>query len=187
VPRHVPVGRLAGVRIGLTPAVLLAVVALAVVAGLGAHVAAAYVATPGVVVLGSLLAHELAHGLVARAHGYQVDGVVLGLAGGVVAYSGEAPTPAVDVRIAVAGPFASGLLACALAAAHSLVPGAGPMSGLLLFGAWVNLANAAVNLLPLPSLDGGRVAAALLEQRRHRRRTRDLVAAAPFGGDTPVA
>lgn len=187
MPRHLCVGHLLGVRVGLTPALLVAMSALAVVAVRGHHLTAAYLAVAGAIVLGSLLAHELAHGLVARLHGYEVDGVVLGLAGGVVAYSGEVPVPAVEVRIAAAGPFASGSLACVLVVAHALVPAAGLLPDLLLVGAWVNVANGAVNLLPLPSLDGARIAAALLAQRRARRRHDQLVASPPIGADAPVA
>lgn len=119
------------------------VVALAVVAaGWGRPEVAALVA----IGLGSLLAHEAAHAVAARLSGYSVDAVRLSLFGGEARWSGPDPAPHVAVRIAAAGPFASGVLACAFAAA-----GEGPLARA---GASVNLLGAAANLLPVPGLDG---------------------------------
>jgi Zn-dependent protease len=166
LPRHLVVVRLAGVPIGVTPALLVAAGLLGAVAAAGRVWEAAALAGVGIVVSGSLLVHELAHGLVARYHGFDIDGVVLGMAGGIVAYRGADPAPAVEVRIAAAGPFASGVLACLLATVHALWPSMSAWSWLVLFGAWVNVANAVVNLVPLPSLDGYRIVSALWRGRR---------------------
>lgn len=143
----------------LSPGVLglAAVGALAAVRGDG---------TPAVllgVVLGSLLAHELAHAAAARASGYSVDRVALSLFGGEARWSGPEPEPHVAVRIAAAGPFASGVLACALVAA-----GDGPVAQ---FGAWVNLLGAAANLLPVPGLDGWVLYREVIRDRRAARRS----------------
>src|SRR2546430_14447765 len=40
----------------------------------------------------SVLAHEIAHSLVARRHGVQVDGITLWMLGGVAKLGGESPT-----------------------------------------------------------------------------------------------
>lgn len=157
---------MARVPVGVTPALLVAAGLLVAVAATGRTWEAAALAGVGTVVSGSLLVHELAHGMVARLHGFDIDGVVLGLAGGIVAYRGDDPAPAVEVRIAAAGPFASGVLACLLAGVHAAMPPVPAWSWLVLFGAWVNVANAVVNLVPLPSLDGYRIASALRRARR---------------------
>ena len=57
----------------------------------------------GVLFLVSLLAHELAHAVVARRSGVRVDGITLWLLGGVARLDGEAPTPGRDLAIAGAG------------------------------------------------------------------------------------
>src|SRR5256886_17601678 len=55
----------------------------------------------------SVLAHEIAHSLVARRHGVQVDGITLWLLGGVAKLGGESPTAGAELRIAAAGPATS--------------------------------------------------------------------------------
>jgi Zn-dependent protease len=110
----------------------------------------------------SLLAHELAHAVVARRAGYRVDGITLSLLGGVTAWSGEAPSPHVAVRIAAAGPATSAVLALAFVAAGELT---GDLGGVLQVGAAVNLLDALVNLLPLPTSDGLAIARALRRPR----------------------
>ena len=59
------------------------------------------------VLLASLLAHELAHAVVARRVGVSVGDVTLWLFGGVTTLQGEAKTPKAAFRIAVAGPATS--------------------------------------------------------------------------------
>jgi Zn-dependent protease len=53
--------------------------------------------------MGSLLAHELAHSLVARRNGVQVEGITLWLLGGVSRLQGEIPDPGAEVRVAGSG------------------------------------------------------------------------------------
>jgi Zn-dependent protease len=69
------------------------------------YVAAALVAA--VLFLASLLAHELAHAIVARRNGVEVQSIVLWLLGGVAQLEGEPRTPGADFRIAVVGPLTS--------------------------------------------------------------------------------
>jgi Zn-dependent protease len=142
--RQVPVGHLLGVPVGLTPGLVALLFA-------------------GAVVGGSLLAHELAHAVVAKASGYRVDGVTLSLLGGLTAWSGPAPPPHVAVRIAAAGPATSAVLACAFVGLGTL---AGGLTGVLWVGAAVNLFDALVNLLPVPTSDGRAIVRALRRPRR---------------------
>src|SRR2546429_3980426 len=54
----------------------------------------------------SVLAHEIAHSLVARRHGVQVDGITLWMLGGVAKLGGESPTAGARPRLAAPPPAA---------------------------------------------------------------------------------
>ena len=108
------IGRAVGAPIILAPSWLIAAVVLTLIfaptvrarADLGALV---YVVALGFVVLlfASVLVHELAHGLMARARGQQPREFVLTLWGGHTAFGGATPTPASSALIAVVGPIAN--------------------------------------------------------------------------------
>jgi Zn-dependent protease len=110
-------GRIAGVKVGINWSALAIVVVI--VAGLATdqlpsaypgRSAAAYLAVAlvaAVLFLASLLAHELAHSIVARRNGVEVNSIVLWLLGGVAQLEGEPRTPGADFRIAVVGPLTS--------------------------------------------------------------------------------
>jgi Zn-dependent protease len=125
---------------------------------------------------GCVLAHELAHALVARAVGVPTTEIRLFVFGGVARIAGEPADPGDEALVAMAGPLASVTLAGLLALAAGQV--AGPPGDLL---AWLFLGNlvvAAFNLLPGFPLDGGRVARALLWRLTGRRLLATRVAAA---------
>lgn len=107
----------------------------------------------------SILVHELAHVLAARAWGLSVPRVVLHLFGGHTEIVGtRGPTQAAVT--AFVGPLAS----AGVAAASFLAVGAvgGPTAAQILWSlGWVNLLLALFNLLPGLPLDGGHVVAAL--------------------------
>ena len=109
----VPLGRVAGIPVGMHWSVLIMVIMIGWL--LGGQVlpetapgqpAAAYwaVAVPCVV---ALLAHELAHSLVARRYGVPVTSITLWALGGFSELGGEPPTARADLRIAAAGPATS--------------------------------------------------------------------------------
>jgi len=58
-----------------------------------------------------VLAHELGHALVARAHGLTVRDITLFIFGGVASIEEESKRPGVELQIALAGPAVSMLLA----------------------------------------------------------------------------
>lgn len=116
----------------------------------------------------SLLAHELAHAIVARREGQTVEGITLWLLGGVARMSGDARSPGAEARIAGVGPLTSLGLAVvfALVAVVISVTASGVVAGLALAAtqwlAVVNFVLALFNLLPGAPLDGGRIARAVL-------------------------
>lgn len=127
----------------------------------------------------SLLAHEVAHAVVARRSGIEVTSVTLWLFGGVASLSEEPKTPAADLRIAAAGPatslalagvFGAGSFAVdALSAPHILASVTGWLAG-------VNLMLGLFNLIPGAPLDGGRVLRAIVWRMRGDRHQAALVA-----------
>jgi Zn-dependent protease len=120
-----------------------------------------------------VVAHELAHSLVARRNGIPVIEIELLPIGGVSKMARLPDDPQVELRIAAAGPAASVALGAAFASLAVLV-GASLWPPTLYGGAWlarlawVNVILAAFNLLPALPLDGGRVLRAVLEQRSDR-------------------
>ena len=120
-----------------------------------------------------LLAHEMGHALAARRLKVRVEEITLWLFGGVARIRGEDMDARSELRIAVAGPVVSVVLA-----------------GLFLGGSWflsdalsaevaggiagwlgrINLMLALFNLIPAFPMDGGRIMRALLWRRlgRHR-------------------
>lgn len=105
----------------------------------------------------SLLAHELAHSLVARRRGIQVLGITLFIFGGVSRMKNEPETPADELAISVVGPLMSGLLGGLFAAAAWALPGGTLVETAATWLATVNVVLAVFNLLPGFPLDGGRV------------------------------
>lgn len=137
-------------------------------ASVGGLSAAAYwsVAALGTLLfLGSLLAHELGHAVVARRNGIEVVGITLWLFGGVAELRSDARSAGAELRIALAGPAMSLAVAVSsLSAASGLRSVGAPEIYVVALG-WLGLVNgvlAVFNLLPGAPLDGGRVLAALI-------------------------
>jgi Zn-dependent protease len=108
----------------------------------------------------SVLAHELAHALVARALGVATVEISLLLFGGVARIVSEPVDAGGEALMAMAGPLTSVTLAGLLWLASQVVTG-WPGDLIALLGL-ANLVLAAFNLLPGFPLDGGRVARAVV-------------------------
>jgi len=161
-----PVGRVAGVRILVTPSWIASVAAIAVlgvpvvrrvVPGTSPAVAVLVAILLGVLLGVSVLAHELGHCLAARLRGIDVIAVRLYLLGGVSELASGPVTPRDEALVAAAGPAVSGVLAGVfwLALQPLSVGTVGWLILLLL--ALSNLVIGVFNLLPALPLDGGRV------------------------------
>ena len=127
--------------------------------GVGAYWSLAVVGA--VLFYACLLAHELAHALVARRNGVQVAGITLWLFGGVSRLEGEPPSARSEALIAGVGPLTSlGVAAIALVTAY--LTSNDLAGGLFSYLFFVNLALAVFNLLPAFPLDGGRLLSSFL-------------------------
>lgn len=122
----------------------------------------------------SLLAHEMAHSLVAKARGMEINRITLFLFGGVSEMRSQPRTPGIEFQVAIAGPIMSVLIGVgSILLAGLLIPaevseqlatdpeaafGAiTPIPTLLLWLGLINLFLAAFNMVPGFPLDGGRV------------------------------
>lgn len=120
----------------------------------------------------SLLSHEMGHALVARRLGVKVDGITLWVFGGVARLKGDAATPGIEAKIAIAGPIVSLALAILFGAVTFALDTTGSLP--LIEGGclWLAASNATLlvfNLVPAFPLDGGRLLRALLWQLRDDR------------------
>jgi Zn-dependent protease/CBS domain-containing protein len=115
----------------------------------------------------SVFGHELAHALMARAEGIEIEEIVLHPFGGLARLKTEPQNPRAEFRIAFAGPTASfvfAVLAFAAAKIAALGNYEATVVVFFLIGSG-NLLLALFNLFPGYPLDGGRVLRALLWKR----------------------
>ncbi|GAA2727955.1 peptidase M50 [Cellulomonas aerilata] len=173
------IGHAAGAPIILAPSWLIAAVVLTVffaptvrrLAPVLGDVATYTVALVFVVLLFvSVFLHELAHGLVARAHGLRVHEFAITLWGGHTSFAGTGATPRSSALIAVVGPLTNlALAALAWVAAQALPMGL--VGAVLYAAAFANVFVGVFNLVPGLPLDGGRVLEAVVWRAledRHR-------------------
>ena len=119
--------------------------------------------------------HELAHSVVARHYGIKVRKIVLYPIGGVSEIEEVPENPAIEGRLAVAGPLVSFLMGGFLfglsrlfpvgVPAEVLAPSFATAGSFILDLAMLNLVLGAFNLIPAFPMDGGRVFRALLAER----------------------
>src|SRR5262249_12739198 len=126
---------------------------------------------------GSVLAHELAHSLVAKLYGLPVQRITLFIFGGAANIEREPPTPKVEFLMTVVGPLVSmllGVLFTLLAVVISpeltlsrfgdepVMSRLSPLSTMLFWLGPINLMLGIFNLIPAFPLDGGRILRAFL-------------------------
>jgi Zn-dependent protease len=174
----VRLGRIAGVEVGFHWS--LAIVFLLIVWTLGTQVLPAVVpdqsqpaywlvsALATFIFYASLLSHEMGHALVARRLGVDVDGITLWIFGGVARLKGDAASPGVEAKIAIAGPLVSLALAIMFGVATFVLDtfnGPAIVEGGCAWLAAINAMLLLFNLIPAFPLDGGRLLRAWLWRR----------------------
>lgn len=125
----------------------------------------------------SVLAHELAHSLMARARGVPVSGITLFLFGGVSSIQRHPDSPMSEFLITIVGPLTSiflgiifilfsgvgiGSLGENVVDPADLISQLGPVTTLLLWLGPINIVLGVFNMIPGFPLDGGRVLRSIL-------------------------
>ncbi len=108
----------------------------------------------------SVLLHELAHSLVARARGIAVEGITLFIFGGIAQAKEEAERPSDEFLLTIAGPLSSLALAAGFYGIALLGDALGITDAIVAIPetlAYLNLALAIFNMVPGFPLDGGRI------------------------------
>jgi Zn-dependent protease len=164
-------GRLAGIEIGIHYTWLL--IAVLITGSFFGYFSNAYAHWPlrttwsaaiviSVLFFASIILHEMAHALVAKAYGMQVRTITLFALGGVAHIEKQAATAAAEFWMGLAGPvmsaavgFLCGWLGSWLGA--SAQDGFTPVAAVLLSLSSLNLMLAMFNLIPGFPLDGGRI------------------------------
>jgi Zn-dependent protease/predicted transcriptional regulator len=168
--QSVRLGRVAGIQLGLNGGAFVIVILLAAGLAFGrlpaidpGRNALAYVVAglaAAALFLASILIHELAHALVARANGIQVDAITLWLLGGVAELRSEPRSPGAEFAVAAVGPGTSAVLGGLFGALAGGLSAAGAgrlVVAVMSYLAVTNVALAVFNLVPAAPLDGGRV------------------------------
>lgn len=129
-----------------------------------------------IAIFACVVVHELAHCLVARSRGGEVEEILLFPLGGVSKLHHLPESPRDEFAIAIVGPLTSiglgvGFALLCVATGHSLLNVDFVGGAWIVRLAWLNLILGGFNLLPAFPLDGGRVLRSLLE------RTHDLESA----------
>lgn len=114
-----------------------------------------------ILLFASILVHELAHSLTAMSHNIPIRRITLFIFGGVAQLEKEPELPSHELKITIAGPLASYVLAL-IFFVFTYLPLGTALSEAFRFLALINFIVATINLVPAFPLDGGRVLRALL-------------------------
>src|SRR5256886_4529372 len=172
---NVSLGRIAGIHVGFNWSLLVvaALIAWSLATSLlpsaapgqpsGAYWAAGVISA--FVFLASLLAHELAHSIVAMRRGVKVEGITLWLFGGVSRFSSDTNSPGTQALFTFVGPVTSLVLGAvfyviSIAASGGAHPGL--VAATLSWLGYINISLGVFNLVPAFPLDGGRLLQSLI-------------------------
>src|SRR5579871_4563071 len=174
---HIKLGRIGGIEIGLHYSWF--IIAILIALSLAAHfhqvqpgwsetvVWAASIITSALFFV-TLLLHELAHSLVAKSRGLKVRAITLFALGGVSQIESEASDAKSEFWIAIVGPLTSLVIGGVLIAIARFTGAANgleardPISAVLLWLGYINVALGVFNMIPGYPLDGGRVLRAII-------------------------
>ncbi len=131
----------------------------------------------GLIILGSIIAHELMHSIISLSHGLNVSKIDLYLFGGVSNIEEEPKTPQSEIMISVVGPAISLLIGVVFLVLYYTPASLSiPLLGILAITLWYsgisNIVLGIFNLIPAFPMDGGRILRAYLWNKRN-----DLISA----------
>ncbi len=123
----------------------------------------------GLIILFSILIHELTHSLIAQRYGLKVSEIELYLFGGASKIEQEPNNPRSELIISVFGPISSLLIGAIFLASLYLLPfSISPILRVTLFYSGIsNIGLGVFNLIPAYPIDGGRALRAILWNKRH--------------------
>ncbi len=107
----------------------------------------------------SIIAHEVAHAIIAEYYQMPIESITLFIFGGVAEMKGEPSHPKGEFLMALAGPAMSGMMGLFFWAAEALYVmhlGDGPAARVLAYLGGINMLIAGFNMVPAFPLDGGR-------------------------------
>lgn len=168
MPGSLRLGKIAGIEISIHVSWLIIVVLLTWSLATGwfpalypgwstlAYWAVALLAT--LLLFASVLAHELAHSLVARWRGLPVNSITLFIFGGVSNIEQEPKSPGVEFQMSIVGPLTSLLIGgLSFLLLLAMQGGTSPLAAILGYLGLANILLGLFNLVPAFPLDGGRV------------------------------
>jgi Zn-dependent protease/CBS domain-containing protein len=174
---HIKLGRIFGIRIGLHFSWLL--IASLITFSLAAHFQLSHTdwsaslawtcaVITGILFFATIIAHELAHALVAKSRKLPVRSITLFALGGVAEIEKESPDARSEFWIGISGPITSVLIGALCLSSAALMgwrwaetPQTPVMSVLVWLG-YINITLAVFNMIPGFPLDGGRVLRAII-------------------------
>ncbi|MBZ5719880.1 MAG: site-2 protease family protein [Acidobacteriia bacterium] len=174
---QIKLGRIAGIAVGLHYSWF--IIALLITLSLAGHfhsvtpqwsssVVWASAIITSLCFFAALLMHELAHSLVAKAHGMRVQAITLFALGGISQIESDVPDAKTEFWMAIAGPITSTIIGCVflgIAFWSGWRPRAAPAQPAVAVCLWlgyINLVLAAFNMIPGFPLDGGRILRAVV-------------------------
>ncbi|MCS7012546.1 MAG: site-2 protease family protein [Chloroherpetonaceae bacterium] len=177
---HISLGKVFGIKVGVHLSWVLIAILLTVSLATrfsvinpnwGSEVIWLTAIITGLLFFSAIVAHELAHALVARMRGLPVNSITLFALGGVAMIEKEAADPATEFWMGIAGPIMSvfiGTVCLSIAMllgwslGESPFEPSTPLMAALVWLGWINIGLAAFNMLPGFPLDGGRVLRAVI-------------------------
>jgi len=123
----------------------------------------------GIIILISILLHELTHSLIAKAYGLKVSQIELYLFGGVSEIEQEPQTPKSEFVISLFGPVSSLIIGVLFLLPIWLIHInlSAFLFVTLFYSGYTNIVLGVFNMLPAYPMDGGRVLRAALWSKRH--------------------
>lgn len=135
----------------------------------------------GLLVIGSILVHELSHAISGMALGAQVEKIRLFIFGGMTYFRSKPRSEVANFLISVAGPFSNLALGGLCFLGQQITPSASVPNVVFFYMTFVNMGLGLFNLLPGFPLDGGQALRSAIVVMTHKETLAALVVAVTGG------